>query len=188
LDVMDGHFVPNLTYGPPIVAALRRLTDLPLDVHLMIARPQDYVGAFLEAGADSLTIHAEIEGPLGPVLAQVRAGGAGVGLAINPATPLAAALPWLAACDLLLVMSVQPGFGGQDFDRAALEKLREARRLVPPRVALQVDGGIGDETIGAAVAAGAELLVVGSAIFSHEDYSTRIAALSRLAEHAWRPR
>src|SRR5687767_13571139 len=116
LDVMDGHFVPNLTYGPPIVAAVRSCTNLPLDVHLMISNPGDYVEEFRDAGADCLTIHIEaVPDPL-PVLDRIRTLGVSPGLALNPPTPLSAVEPYLAACELLLVMSVMPGFGGQQFD------------------------------------------------------------------------
>jgi len=181
LDVMDGHFVRNLTYGLPLVEAFRRLTSLPLDVHLMISNPADYVKSFHEAGADVITIHAEaVERPR-EVLEQIREGGAAAGLAINPPTSLESIDDALAACDLVLVMSVMPGFGGQKFDAVALDKLRALRRKVDPSVVLEIDGGVNDATIGSCVDAGAELLVVGSAILGHPDYTGRVASLRSLA-------
>lgn len=181
LDVMDGHFVPNFTYGLPIVEAVRRLTDMPLDVHLMISEPGIWIDRFLEAGADSLTIHAEaVTNPV-PVLEQIRSQGALAGLAINPPTQVDRILPALEACDLVLVMSVMPGFGGQSFDQVALDKLRTLSTLVAPHVLLEVDGGVNASTVGACAEAGAHLLVVGSAIFRTLDYSASVSSLSRLA-------
>jgi ribulose-phosphate 3-epimerase len=178
LDVMDGHFVPNLTYGMPIVEGLRRLTDLPLDVHLMISNPGHYVSQFVDAGADWLTIHAEIDGDCGEILESIRSRGAIAGLALNPATPLDNLDGLLEACDLLLVMSVDAGFGGQKFNPVALEKLRAASRLYPDLL-LEVDGGINRDTIGDCFRAGARLFVVGSAIFGQADYRV---AMERLSE------
>ncbi len=181
LDVMDGHFVPNLSYGLPIVEAVRRLTDLPLDVHLMIANPGEYVRQFVEAGADVLTIHAEaVEDPR-PLLEEIRAQGAGAGLAINPPTPIEKIETALSFCDLVLVMSVMPGFGGQAFDALALDKLRQLRSKLPREVLLEVDGGVNAETISACGEAGAQLLVAGSAIFRSTDYSEAVARLTQLA-------
>lgn len=181
LDVMDGQFVPNLTYGMPIVAALRKLTDLPLDVHLMIADPARYVGPFVEAGADLVTFHIEAVPQPSKVLAEIRRHGAAAGLAINPATPLSALTPYVAECDLILVMSVAAGFGGQSFQPVALERLRQLRREARPETLLEVDGGINLATIGDCAAAGAELFVVGSAIFRTPDYR---AAVQELREQA----
>ncbi len=182
LDVMDGHFVPNLTYGLPIVEAIDRTTSLPLDVHLMISNPAKYVQRFVEAGADQVTVHIEADDPIEQVLQQIRAAGAAAGLALNPPTPLAKIEPLLPLCDTVLVMSVMPGFGGQAFNPVALQKLKtlnEQRDAEGPL--LEVDGGINDETIGPAVESGADLLVVGSAIFRHHDYGEQVARLSRLA-------
>ena len=181
LDVMDGHFVPNLTYGLPIVRALRRLTDLPLDTHLMIDNPGQYVQQFRDAGADSITIHVEAVDDPGPLLRQIRAAGAGSGLALNPSTPISAIEPHIGDCDLVLVMAVEPGFGGQAFSPVALEKLRALRGAGGHSSVLEVDGGVDDETVGPCVAAGAELLVAGSAIFRSGDYARAVAALSELA-------
>ena len=181
LDVMDGHFVPNFTYGLTIVEAVRRLTDLPLDAHLMISEPGRFIEQFVAAGANHVTIHIEAVPQPGPLLQRIRAAGATAGLALNPATPLAAVEPFLDSCDLLLVMSVAPGFGGQAFQPAALEKLRNLARRPPNGPLLEVDGGVNESTIAACAEAGAELFVVGSAIFHHDDYSQRIARLTRLA-------
>jgi ribulose-phosphate 3-epimerase len=181
LDIMDGCFVPNLTYGMPIVEALRRITDLPLDAHLMIVQPQRYVDQFVDAGADVITFHVEaVEDPR-PVLAQIRGRGVGAGIALNPATPLTRIEGCLDLCDLVLVMSVPAGFGGQSFDEVAFEKLRQLRERLPAEVMLEVDGGVNDQTIAACAAAGARYFVVGSAIFRHDDYSGVVRRLTELA-------
>jgi len=146
LDIMDGHFVPNLSFGLPVVEAVRRVTRLPLDVHLMIARPEQYVERFREAGADLLTIHIEVEPQPRDLLQKIRSLGAAAGLSLNPPTPLSAVEPFLDACDQVLVMSVMPGFGGQQFDPVAIEKLRTLRRRAP-ELLLAVDGGINSQTI-----------------------------------------
>lgn len=177
LDVMDGHFVPNLTYGLPVVRALRTLTQLPLDVHLMISNPGEFVEDYFEAGADVITIHVEaVENPL-PLLARIRGLGAWAGLALNPATPVSALEDCLQQCDLVLVMSVQPGFGGQKFMPMALEKLSVLRELGGGSKFLEVDGGVGQQTVAACASAGAQGLVVGSAIFGSSDYSRAVESL-----------
>jgi ribulose-phosphate 3-epimerase len=176
LDVMDGHFVPNLTYGMPVVEGIRRLTDIPLDVHLMISTPSRYVQSFVDAGADCLTIHDEIEEETSEVLEQIREAGLGVGLAINPDTPLDDVEAVLPLCDLFLVMSVNAGFGGQSFNPVALEKLKAVQETNQD-ILLEVDGGINIETIGACSQSGASLFVVGSAIFGHADYAAAIDGL-----------
>jgi ribulose-phosphate 3-epimerase len=182
LDVMDGHFVPNFTYGMTIVGAVRKLTDVPLDVHLMIERPEKYIRAFYEAGADVITIHAEACDRPADLLAEIRDLGAGAGVAINPPTPLTAIESCLSACDVVLVMSVQAGFGGQSFNPVALDKLRELRGKVGPDVLLEVDGGITTATIGQAAEAGAQLFVAGSAIFrGGADYKQSVSQLRQLA-------
>jgi ribulose-phosphate 3-epimerase len=181
LDVMDGHFVPNLSFGLPIVEAVRRVTDLPLDVHLMISEPGRYLRRFREAGADLLTIHVEAVPQPQPLLEEIRALGALAGLTLNPATPLGAMEDWLELCDLVLVMSVTPGFGGQEFEPVALAKLRRLRELVGPGVLLSVDGGIHRETIGPCAEAGADLFVTGSALFSQNDYGRFIDEMTGLA-------
>lgn len=196
LDVMDGHFVPNLSYGLPLVETFRRLTALPLDVHLMISNPGDYLQRYRDAGADILTIHVETAAQpqsapplpsdpavpcvLRPLLEEIRDLGAGAGLALNPPTPLSAVQGCLDACDLVLVMSVMPGFGGQKFNPAALEKLRKLRALAP-ELLLEVEGGVNAATIEACAAAGANLFVVGSALFATDDYTASAARLARLA-------
>lgn len=181
LDVMDGRFVPNLSYGLPLVEAFRKMTRLPLDVHLMISDPADYIERFFEAGADGMTIHAEAVDDPRPVLEKIRSLGASAGLAINPPTPVSAIRHCLEACDLVLVMSVMPGFGGQEFDRRALGKLKELRPLVGDDVLLEIDGGVHETTIADCTAAGAQLLVVGSAIFKSNDYAAAIGELTDLA-------
>lgn len=169
LDVMDGHFVPNLTYGMPIVQGIRSHTALALDVHLMISNPAQYIDQFHEAGADAITIHVEAVDDPGPLLKKIRELGMASGLALNPDTPVSAVKPYLADCDLVLPMSVNAGFGGQKFNPTALDKLRELRKLKPDLL-LEVDGGVNPETIADCVDAGAEMLVVGSAIFKHDNY------------------
>jgi ribulose-phosphate 3-epimerase len=181
LDVMDGHFVPNFTYGMTIVEAVRRASGLPLDVHLMIEQPQRYIRQFCDAGADVLTIHIEAVPDPRPVLEEIRSLGALAGLALNPPTALSAIEASLPLCDLVLVMSVMAGFGGQEFDETALEKLRELRDRKDCDPLLEVDGGINTQTAGACAAAGAELLVAGSAIFRTDDYSRAIAELQKAA-------
>lgn len=180
LDVMDGHFVPNFTYGMPIVQAVRNLTDLPVDVHLMIEQPQRYVEAFCDAGADAVTFHIEAIDDPAPVLAMVRERNIAVGLALNPDTPLDRVRPYLQQCDMLLVMSVQAGFGGQSFNPIALEKLKQMRSEHPDLL-LEVDGGVSKNTIADCSTAGAELFVVGSAIFGQADYAEAIGSLKQTA-------
>ena len=180
LDVMDGQFVPNCTYGMTIVAAVRKLTKLPLDVHLMIANPQRYVAEFRKAGADIITFHIEAEPNPRPVLEEIRSLGALAGIVLNPGTPVSAIAGCLDLCDVVLVMSVQAGFGGQSFNPIALEKLGEVRRLAP-HVLLEIDGGVNEDTVQRCVAAGAQLLVVGSAIFGHKDYGQSVRRLNGLA-------
>jgi ribulose-phosphate 3-epimerase len=190
LDCMDGQFVPNFTYGMPIVAAVRRLTELPLEAHLMIADPQRFVGEFVEAGADVLTIHAEAVDDPRPVLAEIRARGAAAGLAINPGTSLAAVEGALDECDLVLVMSVNPGFGGQKFETVALEKvaaLAERRRAgkLNPELVIEIDGGVNLETIAECVAAGCDICAAGSAIFRGGDFANNVARLYRRAREGF---
>jgi ribulose-phosphate 3-epimerase len=182
LDVMDGHFVPNLTYGATIVEAARSCTDLPLDVHLMISQPGQYIESFHEAGADSITIHIEAAPQPEPILRQIRSLGAMAGLAVNPRTPLSAVTPFLADCDVLLVMSVEPGFGGQSFEPVALDKLRQLRANPAARhLLLEVDGGVNEATIGKCAEAGATLFVAGSAIFRQPDYRHAVTRLTQAA-------
>ncbi|MDA7980099.1 MAG: ribulose-phosphate 3-epimerase [Pirellulales bacterium] len=177
LDVMDGHFVPNFTYGLTIIDAFRKLTELPLDAHLMIANPGEYAAQFVDAGADIVTIHIEAAENTEEILGEIKSRGAAAGLAVNPSTSLDAISDVQHLADLLLVMSVQPGFGGQSFQEVALEKLVALRDNGKLTALLEVDGGVNDQTIGRCASAGADLAVVGSAIFAHEDYSARLSAL-----------
>jgi len=186
LDVMDGRFVPNLTYGFPIVEACRKLTELPLDVHLMIEAPRRYIKRFHEAGADIMTVHVEAVADPPAVLNDIRALGCGAGITLNPDTPLAAIEECLPLCDLVLVMSVEAGFGGQSFRAEALDKLRRLRGLVGEEVLLEVDGGVNENTIGDCAAAGAQLMVVGSAVFRHATYAPIVNTLTELASQSYR--
>ena len=179
LDVMDGQFVPNITYGMPIVKGLRGLTEQVLDVHLMIEQPERFIDQFYEAGADSITIHVEATTKVGETLARIRELGAAPGIALNPDTPLEKIEPFLDQVDLALVMSVNAGFGGQQFNPVALEKLQTLRQKKPDLL-LQVDGGVNSSTIADCVRAGADLLVVGSAIFRKEDYKVALDELYSL--------
>lgn len=182
LDVMDGRFVPNLTYGMPIVEAIRRLTDMVVDVHLMIEDPAKFATAFVNAGADAITFHREaVEEPM-ELLTQFQEMGVATGLAYNPKTELDANIELLQKCDLLLVMSVEAGFGGQAFDPNALVRINTLRQALGDQVLLEVDGGINLETIGPAVAAGVDLIVVGSAIFRQADYSEAVLRLRQAAQ------
>ena len=180
VDVMDGRFVPNLTFGTKVIETVRRLTSLPLDVHLMVVEPERYFDDFAGAGATGLTIHVEVAPHLHRQLARIRELGCLAGAAVNPSTPLAMVEEVAAELDLLLVMSVNPGFGGQRFIGGAIDKLRRARRLLDATgsaAALEVDGGINRETIGDCWRAGADTFVAGNAVFSAADPAAEIAAL-----------
>lgn len=181
LDVMDGHFVPNLSYGAMVIKSLRPLTALPFDAHLMIAEPARYLDEYLDAGCDCVTIHAECEGNANDTLRRIRSGGAAAGIALNPRTPLSAIEDALPECDLVLVMSVEPGFGGQQFMPEVLDKLRDLRERVGSETLISIDGGIGPSTIGAAADAGADIFVAGSAVFDSPDYQTAIEELRTIA-------
>ncbi|MEM1067861.1 MAG: ribulose-phosphate 3-epimerase [Planctomycetota bacterium] len=177
LDVMDGHFVPNLTYGMPIVSGLRRHTDLPLDVHLMISDPLAFAQPMVDAGADLLTFHVEAVQDPKATAEEIASMDVGVGIALNPETPLGSLIDCLPFVDMVLVMSVEAGFGGQSFNPIALEKIRTLRKEYPDLL-LQIDGGIDPETIGPARQAGCDLFVVGSAIFRKDDYGQAFDALN----------
>jgi ribulose-phosphate 3-epimerase len=180
LDVMDGHFVPNITFGPALVRAVRRRTKLPLDVHLMIERPARYAAAFAEAGGDTLVFHVEAGDPPKAAIEAIRATRAKVGAALRPATPLERAADLLPALDELLVMSVNPGFSGQSFIPEVLPKIGEARRrldAIGSSAELAVDGGIDAETGRAAAAAGATFFVFGNSVFAHGDVGENLRAL-----------
>jgi ribulose-phosphate 3-epimerase len=180
LDVMDGHFVPNITIGPPIIKALRKRTKLPFDCHLMISEPQKYIGAFLDAGADMISIHVEIEPHLQRALQMIRDGGAKAGIAINPATSVETLTTALEFCDYVLVMTVNPGFGGQKFIEPVVPKIRHISRLVRERglrVEIEVDGGVDVKTAPIVTSAGASILVAGSAVFGQPNRPDAIRAI-----------
>jgi ribulose-phosphate 3-epimerase len=182
-DVMDGHFVPNLSYGAMVIERVRPATSLIFDVHLMIAEPARYLDEYLKAGADAITIHLEAVPDPRPVLQRIRQADRVAGLAINPETPADRLRPFLDDCDLILVMTVRPGFGGQSFMPEVLPKLTALREAAGSRL-LSVDGGIGTETIADAAAAGADLFVVGSAIFDADDFGAAVADLAGRALRA----
>jgi ribulose-phosphate 3-epimerase len=186
LDVMDGHFVPNLSYGPMVIRSLRQLTDTPFDAHLMISDPTRYVSEYLDAGCEAVTFHVEAVPEPSDLLDEIRASDAVAGLAINPATPMEAVEPWLDHCDLLLVMSVRPGFGGQAFMPEVLPKVRRARELAGDRLIISMDGGVAAGTIGACSAAGTDLFVAGSSVFDEPDYAAAGKQLATLARNAQR--
>jgi ribulose-phosphate 3-epimerase len=184
LDIMDGHFVPNISFGPGLVKALRRHATIPFDVHLMIAPADAYLAAFAEAGADLISLHPEAGPHLHRSLQTIRGLGKKSGIVLNPATPVAAVEPVLDLCDLVLVMSVNPGFGGQSFIRSQLGKIAALRAMIDAHVArggqeiaLQVDGGVTAETARDCIAAGADVLVAGTAVFGKPDYAAAIAAI-----------
>jgi ribulose-phosphate 3-epimerase len=186
VDVMDGRFVPNITIGPPVVKALRRVTKLPLDVHLMIVEPERYIDAFAEAGADTITVHVEACVHLHRTLAYVRSLGKRAGVTMNPSTPEEHVRYVLGTCDQILVMSVNPGFGGQSFIPEVLPKVAAIRQMIDehhqknpsqPKIDLEIDGGITEVTAKDAVAAGARVLVAGNAVFNTNDYKAAIASI-----------
>ena len=183
VDCMDGHYVPNLTIGPPVVASLRKRTELFLDCHLMVDNPHVYLDAFADAGADGCTVHVELGDPR-PLIEKIRELGMRAGLALEPDTPFEAVEPYLSEIDLLLVMSVKTGFGGQAFRDDALPKLEAARRAVDERglaLELEVDGGINLDTAPAVAAAGADILVAGTAIFGQPDPAAAARAIRAAA-------
>jgi ribulose-phosphate 3-epimerase len=183
-DVMDGRFVPNLSYGAMVVRSCRPLTRCLFDAHLMIAEPERYVDEYLEAGCDAVTIHVEACADPSGLLRRIRTADAVAGLALNPGTPFEAVAPHLESADLVLVMSVEPGFGGQKFRPEVLEKTVRLRNAVGPERILSIDGGIGEGTIGRAAAAGADLFVAGSAVFDRPDYAAALASLAQSARVA----
>ncbi len=170
MDIMDGHFVPALTFGPMVVKAVRRWTDITLDIHMMVEEPELYIDELAEAGADSLTVHAEAATHLYRVVQQIKDAGMRAGVALNPATPLSTITEVLHDLDLLLIMSVNPGFGGQPFIPASVDKIEQARKVLDDAglaTELEVDGGIGPDTAGSVAAAGAQVLVAGSAVYGN---------------------
>lgn len=192
IDVMDAHFVPNLTLGLPVVESLRRATDIPLDCHLMIENPDRWATGYAEAGAHAVTVHAEAAADPAKLAKDLHAAGALAGLSIKPKTPLEPWVEVLAHYDILLVMSVEPGFGGQAFIPDVLEKVRSARRLIDSgqlRVLVEIDGGVNDETIEQAAEAGVDCFVAGSAVFGKDDPAAAVSALrdraGAAAAHRW---
>jgi ribulose-phosphate 3-epimerase len=184
VDVMDGRFVPNITIGPLVTKAIRRVTTLPLDVHLMIKSPERYIDAFAKAGANTIGVHAEACPHLHRTLQAIREAGARASVAINPSTPASAVQEVLGDLDQVLVMTVNPGFGGQKFIASTLPKIETLRRWIDERgleIALEVDGGIGPETIARAARAGADVFVAGTAVFAAGDYTEAIEGLRRAA-------
>jgi ribulose-phosphate 3-epimerase len=184
VDVMDGHFVPNITIGPPVVKSIKKVTKLPLDVHLMITDPDKYIPAFVDAGASILTVHAEATVHLDRTLNFIRSQNVMVGVSINPATPVAVLEHALGLADMLLLMTVNPGFGGQKFIPYTVEKIKLARRMIEERnlrCVIEVDGGIDTETVPQVVKAGAEVLVSGSAIFHAPDPGRKVRELLEIA-------
>jgi ribulose-phosphate 3-epimerase len=170
LDIMDGHFVPNLTFGPPIVKAIRKYSSLCFDAHLMITNPIKYVEAFADAGADHITFHIESEGDPDKIISEIKKSGCSAGICVKPATPASAIIPFLKKIDLVLVMTVEPGFGGQSFMAAMMPKMKEikdAARSVSNPVHIQVDGGIGPDTVKTAAENGANMMVAGTSVFKN---------------------
>ncbi|HEX9092884.1 MAG TPA: ribulose-phosphate 3-epimerase [Coriobacteriia bacterium] len=185
VDVMDGHFVPNLTIGPPVVRALKRITTVPLDVHLMIDNPDETVAWYLDAGADFVSVHVEACRDASEVLAAIRAAGAKAALAINPPTPVETVEPFLGDVDMVLVMSVNPGFGGQSFIAESVDKVRRVVELCTERGVwpfIEVDGGIDETTAPLVCAAGARLLVAGNAVFGRPDPAAALRAIRAAGE------
>ena len=185
VDVMDGHFVPNISFGPLIVSAIRPLTKKPIDVHLMIAPADPYIEAFAKAGADIITVHPEAGPHLDRTLQAIRATGKKAGVAFNPATPVSPLNNYLDRIDYILIMSVNPGFGGQEFIAQSLNKIKQARSLIGVRkIDLSVDGGVTAKNAGAVAAAGANVLVAGSAVYGGNDPSTYAPRIKAIREAA----
>jgi ribulose-phosphate 3-epimerase len=191
IDVMDGHFVPNITIGPPVVKAIKKVATKPLDVHLMISNPDAYISEFVKAGASIITVHAEASVHLDRTLTFIRSHNVLAGVSINPATPLSVVEHALDLADMLLIMSVNPGFGGQKYIPYVTEKIRRARGMIDKRklrCVIEVDGGIDIPTMPEVIAAGAQILVAGSAIFGDEDPARKLkemlATAARLSYHS----
>jgi len=180
IDVMDGHFVPNITIGPLVVKAVRRITDLPLDVHLMIEHADAYLDDFARAGADWITVHVETGYHLHRTIHRIKELGKKAGAVLNPATPLTSLEEILPDLDLVMLMTVNPGFGGQSFIESSLAKIKQLKKMIDDRglsVGIEVDGGVSPKTIGPIAAAGANIFVAGSAVFGQNDYAKVIAEL-----------
>jgi len=184
IDVMDGHFVPNITIGPMVVAAIRKSTKLPLDVHLMISDPDRYLQDFINAGSDYLTVHIEAATHLHRTVQGIKESGIKAGVSLNPATPLCGLDHTLGDIDLVLLMSVNPGFGGQEFIPSAMDKIKTLRKMIQDRglsTLISVDGGVKADNAAAVVSAGADILVMGSAFFGSGDYSALVKAVKKLS-------
>lgn len=180
LDIMDGHFVPNLTFGPPVIAALRQVTKLPFDVHLMVTNPQELIEPFVKAGADILTVHAETAPHMHRLIQTIKASGVQAAVSLNPATSLTAIEEVLSDLDMVLIMSVNPGFGGQQFIPESVNKIKRLRQMIEScnlKVDIEVDGGINKTTAQAVVEAGANVLVAGSAVYGAPDVAKAIQEL-----------
>jgi ribulose-phosphate 3-epimerase len=183
IDIMDGHFVPNLTIGPGLVASLRKTTRIPFDVHLMIENPERYIDDFAKAGSDWITVHVEATVHLHRLVSLIRERGVRAGVSLNPATPLSQVEPILPEIDLLLVMTVNPGFGGQKFIEGMLPKIAQAKRMIreiAPEVLIEVDGGVTLKNIRSIADAGADILVAGSSVFGSANYTETIGAMKSL--------
>ena len=180
IDVMDGHFVPNITFGPPVVRSIRVVTKLPFDVHLMVENPDNYVDAFIDAGANILTVHAETAVHLHRTISNIKKKGAKAGVVLNPATPLSALDYILEDVDMVLIMTVNPGFGGQHFIKSMLPKIKALKQMIDKAkldVEIEVDGGINADTARQAVAAGADIVVAGSYIYESTDLAAAVNSL-----------
>ncbi|MHB8829870.1 MAG: ribulose-phosphate 3-epimerase [Syntrophales bacterium] len=183
LDVMDGHFVPNITIGPGLIASLRKTTAMPFDVHLMIENPERYVDDFVKAGANQLTVHVEATAHLHRLIGQIHEKGIKAGVSLNPGTPLCLIEPVLSDIDLLLIMSVNPGFGGQKFIESSLPRIRAAKEMIKnagSAALIEVDGGVSPTNIRAVFDAGADAVVAGAAIFGSADYRTTITSMRNM--------
>lgn len=186
LDIMDGVFVPNISFGMPVIASLRKVSDIFFDVHIMIVDPIRHIDALAKAGADSITFHVEAAGDVGAVIERIKSHGLKAGITLRPGTPVEEVLPWLSQVDLALVMTVEPGFGGQSFMEDMMPKLtairQEATRIGKPDLTIQVDGGVDRNTAGICAKSGANCLVAGSAVFGKKDYKQEIADIRAAAE------
>lgn len=180
LDVMDGHFVPNITFGAPVIKAVRKYTDKPFDVHLMISNPLDYADDFINAGADIITFHIECNSDIDKTIEKIKSANVKVGLVIKPNTPASAVFPYLEKLDLVLIMTVEPGFGGQSFMADMLPKVKEIKdeaKKIGKEIIIEADGGIGESTIAQAAEAGIDVCVAGTAVFKAEDAEKAISML-----------
>ena len=183
IDVMDGHFVPNITIGPGPIQSLRKITRLPFDVHLMIENPERYIDSFADAGSDVITVHVEAARHLHRIIAHIRERGIKAGVSLNPATPLVQVEPILNDVDVLLIMTVNPGFGGQKFINSSLPKIRKAREMVnstAPNVAIEVDGGVTLHNIKSIAEAGADIIVAGASVFGSGNYKQTIGSMKAI--------